>query len=329
MRGVGVGSRRAALYRLGGAAALATSLAPQARACSRPFTVVSPFGGAAFRSAQGLLRESMARLMDCPFVIEQKPGAAGVIGVRHALGLARTGDVLLLASTTTTAINPLLRSAADIGRRDDWQPVAQLYRMPIVLVAAPDAPESLAALQAAGRRVTARLSYASSGVGQAYHLLMEHAKQVLGFDALHVPYKTNHAFSVAAGETQIAFASLEVTLPLIREGRLRPLAVAAPARLAVLPEVPALAERVPGFACHMNVGLLASAGMARPTVLALNAARNAALAQDAPLRLDLERAGVVVPPSHAPGEYAEDLEREHRFWQSLVQRLGGAERVRD
>ncbi|MEN9316143.1 MAG: hypothetical protein RIS35_2536 [Pseudomonadota bacterium] len=317
------GARRNVLFGLGAAIISASSLASAKASCPRPFLVVSPFGSSAFRNAQALIRESMARVADCAFIIDFKPGAAGVVGARHALNLARSNDVLLLSSTTTTSLNPLLRTAAEIGRREDWQPVAQLYRMPIVLVSSKDAPAKLAELVALGRRQPERLTYASSGVGQAYHLLMEHARQALGFSAMHVPYRSNHAFSVAAGETQLAFASLEVTLPLIEAGRLNALAVLTPERLPLLPDVPALSERLPGFACYLNVGLQASAGMASQTVAALNAARNAALAPDARARIDLERTGVVVPASHPPEAYGAELEREYLFWQSLVHRLGG------
>lgn len=121
---------------------------------------------------------------------------------------------------------------------------------------------------------------------------------------------------------QLAFASLEVTGPLVRAGQIHPLAVASPARLPQFPEVPALAERIPGFECFLNVGIQTSTNTPAALVAACSAAYGLVLSETPSLRTEVEDFGIVLPPPHAPAYYGRALETEFRLWEALVEQIG-------
>ena len=212
---------------------------------TRAVTIVVPWTPGS--SPDGISRVVGAKLsnrLGQPFVVENRPGAASVIGVASAAKAAPDGYTLLLA-TTSMVINATLRTHVPYDPQKDFVPLALVAHVPFVLVVNPSLPvHSLSDLIALAKRKPGELSFGSGGPGHTAHILAEMLKQRTGIEMAHVPYKGSPPAlnDVVAGHIQLMFADILPSLQLIAEGKVRALAVSSRTRAAAAPQIPPMAE---------------------------------------------------------------------------------------
>lgn len=258
-------------------AAAGLPLAAQAQVAdwpNRPIRLVSPFppGGAADLTAR-LMAEELTGALRQSVVVENRTGVGGAVGSEFVARATPDGYTWLLASTGPFAITPeLVRLNFDPAR--DLAPVAMVSIVPSVFVVNPAVPaNNMAELIALARARPGQLSYASGGNGTAQHLFGEMLKQMAGLDIQHVPYRGGGPAltDTIAGRVQILCDTLPLSLPHIREGRVRAVGVTTAQRHPALPDVPTVAESgVPGYEAVGWYGMAAPAGTPEALVARMN-----------------------------------------------------------
>jgi tripartite-type tricarboxylate transporter receptor subunit TctC len=208
-----------------------------------------------------------------PFIVENKPGAATQIAAQFVAKAPPDGYTLLMATSTTLAINKSLYSKLPYDPEKDFAPVSLVIQHPFVLVVDPNVPaRSVSELVALARSKPGRLSYASGGSGSFAHLSMSLFQSMTGVEAVHVPYKGGAPalLDIMGGQVTMMFDNTALTH--IKSGKLRALAVTTRERLSILPEVPTLHEAgVPGYDLAAWQGVVTTAGTPRAVVEKLNA----------------------------------------------------------
>lgn len=210
-----------------------------------------------------------------PVLVENRAGAAGIVGTDAVAKSAPDGYTLLVTYAGSQAVNQSLYARIPFDSVKDFQPVATLAVTPFFLVAGPKTKaKDLKELIGAARAGPGSISYASSGNGSVNHLLAEMLKTEAGINMVHVPYKgiAGAIADVIGGQVEVAFTSVPSVIQHIRSGKLRALAVSSAKRNSTAPEVPAVAEMgFPGFDVNPWWGVLAPAGTPRPVVDRINA----------------------------------------------------------
>jgi tripartite-type tricarboxylate transporter receptor subunit TctC len=241
---------------------------------AKPLRIVAPQPpGGAYDYYARLLGERFQAAFGQPAVVDNKAGAATILGT-DAVAKAAPDGYTLLVTTDTHVVLPALHKTLPYDAMKDFQPVSLVANVPFVLVVSASSPiASLKDYVAAARAKPNAVSYGSSGIGGALHLAGELFKSSTGVELLHVPYKGMAAVSTAilANEITSAFAPLGPVTGQLRAGKLRPLVSLSQARSPLLPDVPGMAdEGVKGFEFAGWVALLAPAGTPRPVVDRLN-----------------------------------------------------------
>ena len=245
-------SRRRLLHLAASAAALplAPCLARAQAYPAQPVRIIVGFpAGAGADLAARLAGQWLSERLGQPFIVENRPGAGGNIGAELVARAAPDGATLLLINSSN-AINATLYDNLKFSLIRDIAPVAGLFRGPFVMVVNPAFPaKTFGELIAYAKTNPGKINMASAGIGSAPHLAGELLKSMAGIDMVHVPYRgVGPALTdLLAGQVQMMFASLPSALGYIRDGKLRPLAVTGTARWDVLPDVPAVAETLPGY----------------------------------------------------------------------------------
>ncbi len=242
---------------------------------AKPVRIVVGFPpGQATDTIARILAEKLTARLGQPFVIDNKPGAAGIIGSEAALKSAPDGYTLLFSSSGPLAVNPGLYSKLPYDPVADIQPIALAVRVPLFLVVNPEAPyRTLKDLADAARATPGRINYASGGSGVTNHLAMEMLKSALGVDLTHVPYKGGPpaVSDLVAGHVTVMFETGPAVVPHVKAGRLRAIAAGGATRSATLPQLPTIIEQgVPGFDAVAWIGLVGPAGMPPTVVQKLN-----------------------------------------------------------
>jgi tripartite-type tricarboxylate transporter receptor subunit TctC len=310
------------------ASAAALVLPGLVRAQGRPIRIVVPFapGGPIDVTARMLAEAVRASLGTV--VIENRPGAGGNIGVAAVATAAPDGLTLGIATTASHAINPWLFSKLPYDPDKDFVGITQMLRVPNVLVVNAEVAQrlnirNLADLVAYARANPAKLSYGSGGNGSAGHLAGELFKNKHGIFAVHIPYAGGNPAQLAllSGQVDFNFDNLATAAPNIRSGKLRALAVTTAQRSPVLPEVPAMAETLPGFEIDTWWGLIAPAATPPEVVAKLNQAFVGALnSPDIKTRFATLMAE---PAATTPQQFDAFLRRERTNYQAVV-KLSGA-----
>jgi tripartite-type tricarboxylate transporter receptor subunit TctC len=211
-------------------------------------------------------------------VVDNRPGAGGNIGADIVAKAAPDGYTLLMGTVGTHAINPSLYAKMPYDHIKDFVPVVLVAGVPNVLVVNPSVPvNTVADLVKLAKAKPGSINFASSGSGTSIHLSGELFKTVAGVDMTHVPYKGSSPAltDLMGGQVQIMFDNLPSSLPLIKSGKLRAVAVTSLKRAPALPDVPTVAESgFPGFEASSWFGILAPAGTPAPIVARLNAEVN-------------------------------------------------------
>ncbi len=292
---------------------------------SKPVRLVVPFPAGGTTDVMGrLIGQQLSARLGQQFIIDNRPGAAGGIGTDVVAKSPADGYTLLLGAVATHSINPSLYAHLPYDPVKDFVPISLLGTLPNVLVINPSlSVRSVQELIALAKAKPGTLTFASGGNGTTHHLSGELFKRMAGVDMTHVPYKGNAPAitDVIGGQVNLMFDNISNSLPHIKAGKLRALAVTGPARSPVLPNVPTLAEfGFTGYNITSWFGLFAPAGTPQPIVSRLNTTVNAAL-HDKQVREFLANAGI-----EAQGDSLEQfrafLQTESVRWSKLVKESG-------
>ncbi len=289
----------------------------------KPITLLIPYppGGSADMLARPLGAE-LQKKWGQPVVLEYKPGAGGTIASAQLARAKPDGHTLLMV-LAAHAINPSLYPSLPYDTRRDFAPVSLAATLPM-LVAAPLATpaDTVGELIAYGKSHPGKLSFASAGNGNTSHLAAEMFKNQTGADMMHVPYKGSGPAVVAllGGEVSLMFDSISTSLPQVRAGKLKAIAVTGERRSPLLPDVPTVAETVPGFVVNGWYGVLAPAGTPPAIVDTLSRGIAEALAAPA-LKQQVEGYGYEIVGSTSD-EFARHIDRELAAWKKAVETSG-------
>ena len=287
---------------LAGAALTATGHASLAQDTypNRAVRIIVPYaaGGGQDISAR-LLAEPMRAALGQPVVVENRSGASGMIGAQATAQAPPDGYTLLLGGSGETAINHhLFRNRMAYDPLRDLRPVMVVVKVPNVVMGNPAAPfTTMAELVAYAKAHPGRLSYSSSGIGNIQHLSGELLNHMAGIRTVHVPYRGSGpaVLDIAAGQVQFGYNSLASGLALIRDGKIRAIAVTSRERMPQLPGVPSVSEYPPlaNYELVNFFGLFAPAGVPEPIMQRLHGIVAAALREPG-LRSRFEEQGLLV-----------------------------------
>ena len=293
---------------------------------SRPVTLVVPQAAGGTNDIVGrFVGQKLGEVMNnASVVVDNRPGAGGNIGTQLVAKGPKDGYTLLMTISSSQAINPALYKNPGFDPVKDFKPVGLVGAVPNVLLVNPSFPaKNFAEFLKLARQKGA--NYASAGNGTLNHLLGEMLNSMAGISLQHVPYKgvAPALNDVLGGQLPIVFASLPSALAHIKAGKLRALAVSGEKRSPVLPDVPAIAEAVPGYNGTLWIGLFAPAGVPADVLATLQDATRKALASK-DLRDKLDQQGVEIAPDTTPDQFAKLLQDDLAKWARIVKASGAA-----
>ena len=275
-------SRRAVLPLALAALALPVLSARADEYPSRPVRIIVPFGaGGPTDVFVRALAAELQKSLHQTFVIENRPGAGTTIGTDFVAHAAPDGYTLLMASSTQTVNETLYRNKPYALLRD-LVPIAPLEENGLVLVVTPSLPvKNLAELLALAKAKPGTLNFGSSGPGSNYHMAAELLKNLTGIDIVHVPYKgsTGMRVDILSGQIQMLFDSIPTMSAYVKAGKVRAVGTSGLTRSPILPDVPTIAETVPGFEFSQWVGFGVAFGAMKPIVDKLHDAITAILSR--------------------------------------------------
>ena len=277
-----------------------------------------PAGGATDLFAR-VLSTKLSEQLGQSVVVDNRTGAGGVIGADQVAKAAPDGYTLLLATTSTHSVGPAINPRLPYDTVQDFTPIAHVGNAPSIMLVPNSSPaRTVKEWIAYSQKNPGKLNYASSGNGTIVHLGAELFKAQAGLFLVHIPYKgTALAIpDLVAGQIDVMFDSLPTGLPHVRDGRLRALGVTSLKRTALAPELPAIAETLPGFESNTWFGLYGPKGLPADIVVRLNAAANKALA-DADAKERLARLGIE-PAGGTPQQFAKMVAADFTKWKAIV-----------
>jgi tripartite-type tricarboxylate transporter receptor subunit TctC len=323
--------RRNSIARTAAAAvlALAALVVPRPAAAAekyplRPITLIVPFpAGGGVDAVARIVADKLAAGLGQPVVIDNRGGAAGVIGMRMGARAANDGYTLVLAHTGSTSINPSLYANAGYDPRADFAPIGLISSTSVMLMAHPAfAANTIAELIAMAKKEPGKINFGTPPPGTGGYLAAELFKSMSGAEMTIIPYKGTAALTtdLLGGHVSIGFNVIAPALGSLRGGGLRAIAVAGPTRSSLFPDVPTVNESgLPGFEAVLHYGLLAPAGTSKEIIAQLNKQLRALLAA-ADVR-DRIAADGGDPLSSSPEQYAADIDQEEAKWSVLIKKL--------
>jgi tripartite-type tricarboxylate transporter receptor subunit TctC len=312
---------------IGRRALLATPfLAPAAQAAEwpeRPVRIIIPFGAGGPIDTMGrVLAEPLRERLGQPFVIDNRPGAGGSIGLRAVVQSPPDGSLFALTSSSLGSI-PALYPNAGLDTREVTTPISVVAEVPTMVTVAATSPiADIPGLIREARRRPGQLTYGSGGVGSSNHLSGALFAHMAGVELTHVSYRgaAPAATALITGEIDLVFSSTVETLPHVRGGRAKYLATTQGRRLAAMPDLPSAGEFVPGYEALNWYGIVGPAGLPAPLVARFSAALMA-LREDPEVTGRLTRLGAE-PVLSAPALMRERLLAEVPQWQRLIAAAG-------
>jgi tripartite-type tricarboxylate transporter receptor subunit TctC len=314
------------------AATLCATLAPFAPAQAQPYPsrpitiVVALAAGTGMDIVVRTYADKLSQTFGRPIIIENRPGNAGLAAVDGALKAPADGYTLLAATSSAMAIRPTMFKKPPYDPNTDFVPLSHYLKSPFVLVVNPDLPiKSVPDLIAYAKARPGKVAFSSTSIGGAPHLSGEYINQRFGVQMTHVPYKISPQAiqDVAAGHVQLTFAESAASLALIRDGKLRALAVTSTTRLGTLPDVPPFAEAsgIPDFEAVSWHMLFARAGTPKEIVDQLHAEMSRIIATGE-LQTRMTSLGLIPYPPPPIAESQRYIKSEIDKWGGLVKSLG-------
>lgn len=304
------------------AAALALGAAmPAALAqSSKPIRLVVPFpaGGATDLFAR-TLSQKMGERLGTSIVIDNKPGAGGSLGSDMAAKAAADGQTLLFTTTSTHSIGPAIGAKLPYDTVRDFTPIAHVGNAPSIMLVPNSSPaKTVKEWIEYAKKNPGKLNYASSGNGTIVQLTAELFKAQAGVFVTHIPYKgTALAIpDLVAGQLDVLFDSLPTGMPHVRDGRLRALAVTTLKRTPLAPDLPPVADTLPGFESNTWFGLYGPKGLPAEVVNRVNTAANQALS-DPEVRGKLTTLGIEAVTS-TPAQFAKMVADDQAKWKRII-----------
>ena len=259
------------------------------------------------------------------FIVDNRPGASGILGSRIVAGATPDGLTLMMGSSATLAVNPALYKELPYDVLRDFAPISLIAIVPQYLVVNPDLPvKTIKDLVELAKKNPGKINYGSGGSGVTNHLIMELFKQAAGIDMTHVPYKGGPAAltDLMAGRISVMFETGPGAIPHIKSGRLRAIAVSSAERAAVTPDIPTVAESgYPGFQAVAWIGLVAPAKTPEHVISKLSSISMKSL-KEKEFSDKLAALGAV-PVGNSPSEFRTFIEAELKRWAVAV-KLSGA-----
>lgn len=290
---------------------------------SRPIRIVVPQspGGSTDLTAR-LVAQRLNEAFKQAAVVDNRPGAGSTSGTEIVARAAPDGHTMLVVASSFT-INPALYTKLSYDPIRDFAPITQLSRFPNLLAAHPSLPvKTLGDVIALAKAKPGTLNYASAGTGTGTHMSAELLKQMTGIDIVQVPFKGGGPAAIAAmgGQTQLIVGTTVGTLPFVRSGKLRAIAVTSAKRSAAAPDIPAMSETVPGYDHEPWNGLFAPAKTPSAIVAKINAEVVRALQTPEVKKVFANEAGEAVGSS--PAEFAAMIRAESAKWAKVVKAAG-------
>jgi len=316
------------LSRMLAAVAVALAVAGHAQAQgypSKPVRVIVTFPPGGTPDIYGrVMSAELSKLWNQSVVVENRAGAGGTIGTDFVAKAPPDGYTLLFAADATITIAPHLYSKLPYDPVRDLAPIVNVTAGPFVLLANPAfPPNDVKQLIALVQREPGKISYASSGAGGQQHLAMEYIRTMAGsMDMIHVPYKGfgQGIADVLANQVPLIFGGITASIQLTRSGKLKALAVTGPKRAKALPNVPAIAETLPGFDITAWYGFLAPGGTPREIVKKIHDDAVTIIRRpDFLERLDKDG---IDPVANTPEEFAAQIRTDLARWAKIVEAAG-------
>jgi tripartite-type tricarboxylate transporter receptor subunit TctC len=295
---------------------------------SRPVTIVLPYAAGGNTDAIArTLAQGLEKRLGQPFIIEQRLGAASVIGASYVSRAAPDGHTILIGTSTTMAINVTVYKNLPYDPTRDLIPIALVAGVPFILVVDPALPvKSLSDLAAYAKSKPEGLTYASNGAGGAAHLFAELLAGELGIKLVHVPYKglAPALNDIMGGHVQMMFGDFATALPLVKAGKLRALGVSTKERVGPAPEIPGLAEVGLKDFDASSWQMMIAPGKIPPDILRrLNTEMRLIMSEEA-VKTEFSRRGLIPLTSGTPQELQAYVKSEIVRWGNVVKRAGVA-----
>lgn len=286
----------------------------------RPVKIVVPFAPGAGTDAMGrLVAQKLGEVLDASFVVENRTGASGAVGTQFVAQQAADGYTLLLVASPFTTVAASLRSAG-YDPIKSFTPVGMIASGPLVWAANNQLPaNTMQELVALARQKPGVLNYGSAGAGGVNHLVLELLKTKTGTFIIHIPYRgvAPAAVDMVAGEVQLVTGTIPALLPLIKDKRIKPLAVTSAKRSPALPDVPSMSEAgFKGFDVLNFFALAAPAGTPPVMIEKLNTALNKVLAM--PDVLARFKVDAVDAMPGTPAAQAKFIDADYQAWRDVV-----------
>ena len=313
-------TRRKALQMLAVLAAFGTGAAQALEYPTKPVRIVVPYPAGGFNDTLGrLAAKYLSDYWKKPVIVDNKPGAGTMIGTKEVAGAAADGHTILVVQFPYAA-NPWLYKNIAYDTQKAFAPVLLAGRSPMLLVTHAQGPyRSAAELLAAARIKPNALTYGSSGAGSSNHLAMALFETATATQMRQIPYKgsTPMLTDLAGGQFDVALDLLPHAMPFMQSGRVRPLAIAAPKRSPLLPDVPTAAEAgIPGYEVSSWHGFVVPSGTPQSVVDKLNSDLNRMLLEDEVKKAFAAQG--VVPDGGTPAQFRNFIEGQMALWKKVV-----------
>lgn len=290
---------------------------------SKRIRLISPFApGGGSDTVARVLAAKLGPALGQTLVVENKAGAGGMLGADMVAKSGADGYTLLIGANGPIAVAPVLQSKPPYEPSRDFQPIAQLTKHPYVLVGPAAGPKDLVQLIASAKSKPGKLNYGTPGAGSAQHLAIEVLKLQSGIEITHVPYKSGPLAltDLLAGLIDMVSTDINSAMPLIKQGKVRALAVTTAKRSPLLPEVQTVAESgLPGYEVPGWFGLLAPAGTPPAIVDRLHAEVAKAMASTDTREALAGLGGEILATT--PVQFATHIRGESRRWKDLITKL--------
>lgn len=285
----------------------------------RPIRLIVPYaaGGGTDTFAR-VAAEELSRQIGQPVVVENRPGAAGMLA-GGIVAKSPADGYTLLVDQTSIATNPMLYAKVPFDVKKDLEPIILGVTLDNVLLGSPQlAASNTQELVKLGKARPGSLNYASTGIGSPQHLAMEVFKKQVGIESVHVPYKGGSPgiLAVATDEVQMFFISISTALPFIQSGRVKAIASGGAKRSPLLPELPTVGETVPGFLSTNWLAFFAPAGTPKPVIQKLNESFQKAF-QNPTVVANLRKQGMEVHGG-PPSALSEVIDRDMKYFGEII-----------